>query len=91
MRERLTVNFRGRVQGVGFRFTTRAIARGFDVTGWVRNEHDGSVDLLVEGERGELEAFLDAIRDRMKRNIQDERVIWGKAEGDLSEFTIRRW
>ncbi|MBL8829940.1 MAG: acylphosphatase, partial [Planctomycetaceae bacterium] len=46
---RRRVLFHGRVQGVGFRVTTRSIAQRFAVTGWVRNLPDGSVELLAEG------------------------------------------
>src|SRR6266481_6368545 len=57
----LQVFYEGRVQGVGFRFTVRHIAKGFDVTGWVRNLPDGRVELQVTGEGGEVRAFLDCI------------------------------
>jgi acylphosphatase len=43
----LQVFYEGHVQGVGFRFTVRHIAKGFDVTGWVRNLPDGRVELQV--------------------------------------------
>lgn len=66
--------FRGRVQGVGFRATTRGIARGFAVTGWVRNEADGSVRLEVQGDRGEIEAFLAELRRALSRNIEESHV-----------------
>jgi acylphosphatase len=58
----LQVFYEGSVQGVGFRWTIRHIAKGFDVTGWVRNLHDGRVELQVTGEENEVRAFLDAIR-----------------------------
>jgi acylphosphatase len=57
------VFYEGRVQGVGFRYSVRQIAAGFDVTGWVRNLPDGRVELLAAGEAGEVEEFLEAIRD----------------------------
>lgn len=48
----------GRVQGVGFRYTTKDLARGFDVCGSVRNLPDGTVEILVQGEDEEVEEFL---------------------------------
>ena len=51
--------YTGRVQGVGFRYATKRLAMGFDVTGWVRNLPDGRAELQVEArEVAELEAFL---------------------------------
>jgi acylphosphatase len=55
--------YEGRVQGVGFRYTARQIAMGFDVMGWVRNLPDGQVELLAAGEEEEVEAFLKAIAE----------------------------
>jgi acylphosphatase len=55
------VFYEGNVQGVGFRYSVRQIAKGFDVTGSVRNLHDGRVELLVTGEEDEVRAFLEAI------------------------------
>jgi acylphosphatase len=55
------VFYEGNVQGVGFRYTVRQIAKGFDVTGSVRNLRDGRVELLAAGEETELRAFLEAI------------------------------
>ncbi len=55
---RYDVTFWGRVQGVNFRWTTCRVAARFNVTGWVRNERDGSVRCVAEGEPGEVEAFV---------------------------------
>jgi acylphosphatase len=55
------VFYEGHVQGVGFRWSVRNIAKGFDVTGSVRNLRDGRVELLAAGDEEEVRAFLDAI------------------------------
>jgi acylphosphatase len=55
------VLYSGRVQGVGFRFTARQIAAGYEVNGWVKNLPDGRVELQATGEAEELEAFLAEI------------------------------
>ena len=55
------VFYEGRVQGVGFRYCVKQIAKGFEVTGWVRNLPDGRVELLASGTGEEIAAFLEAI------------------------------
>src|SRR6266705_1208618 len=57
----LQVFYEGNVQGVGFRWSIRHIAKGFDITGWVRNLVDGRVELQINGEEDEVRAFLDAV------------------------------
>lgn len=57
----MQIFYEGNVQGVGFRWTVRDAAKGFDVSGWVRNLPDGRVELQVTGEEAEVRAFLDRI------------------------------
>ncbi|MBK1882917.1 acylphosphatase [Luteolibacter pohnpeiensis] len=57
------VIFEGRVQGVGFRYTTKDLARGFEVCGWVKNLPDGTVELQVMGEDDEVEDFIKEIAE----------------------------
>ena len=57
------VYFEGRVQGVGFRYTTRDLAKGFDVTGSVKNLIDGRVEMDVQGDEDEVDEFIQEIRD----------------------------
>lgn len=65
------VFYEGRVQGVGFRFTVKQLARGFDVVGWVRNLPDGRVELQCSGEPQEVEDFLEAIiESQLKAHIR---------------------
>ncbi len=66
---RLRVRYAGRVQGVGFRATCRSIASRAPVTGWVRNEDDGTVLLEVQGEPAAARSVLDEIARVMQRHI----------------------
>jgi acylphosphatase len=69
----LQVFYQGRVQGVGFRYTVKQIAKGFNLTGWVRNLADGRVEMQIAGEEDELRAFLEAIRkSELRALIKDE-------------------
>lgn len=88
---RILILYTGRVQGVGFRFTTKQQAMGFEVTGTVKNLDDGRVELIAEGTRQELEEFQQAIRDAgLARFIKDESVVWGPATGQYRGFEIIR-
>ena len=55
------VIFEGRVQGVGFRYSTKQLALGFEIVGSVRNLSDGTVELKVMGEKEEVEDFIEEI------------------------------
>lgn len=86
---RANVYYSGRVQGVGFRYTVKHLATGYEVVGTVRNLDDGRVELIVEGERTEVEAFLEAIRNsELGRFIRSEQIEWGDATGALRGFHI---
>ncbi len=67
---RVAMRYTGKVQGVGFRATAQATASGFTVTGWVRNEPDGSVQMEAQGPSTDVERFLDALQERMTRAIK---------------------
>lgn len=70
------VIFEGRVQGVGFRYMVKDIARGFDVCGWVKNLADGSVELQAAGDPEEVDGFLHEITGEspLARNIKRHTV-----------------
>lgn len=55
--------YTGRVQGVGFRWSVRDIAAGFDLSGFVRNLPDGTVELCLQGEPDEMDAMQQAIQE----------------------------
>ena len=62
MDEELLCVVRGLVQGVGFRWFVRQQATRRSLAGWVRNNADGSVELVAQGPRDQLESFLEALR-----------------------------
>jgi acylphosphatase len=83
--------YSGCVQGVGFRYTSKTVASGFEVTGVIRNLPDGRVELIVEGASEELESFRGAIRGAgLAGFIRDESVNWGDAQNEYIGFEIVR-
>ncbi|MFT7633247.1 MAG: acylphosphatase [Mariniblastus sp.] len=59
--KRYQINFSGRVQGVGFRFTSKQVARSFEVVGTVQNLPTGSVRMVLEGARLEIDRFIESV------------------------------
>jgi acylphosphatase len=87
----MRVLYSGHVQGVGFRYTVKSLACGFDLTGTVANLPDERVELIAEGTREELTAFLTAIREsELGHFIRNEAVTWETAQGGLRGFEIVR-
>lgn len=84
--------FEGRVQGVGFRYTTKDIAKGFDVCGTVKNLPEGTVEMEVMGEREEVEAFLKEIAEEsaMAHHIKGMHVKNIPPLNGVKGFTIER-
>ena len=88
--EQLHVFWSGRVQGVGFRYTTESAALELGLRGWVRNLPDGRVEALCEGPGKTLKRFLAEIASGpMKRYIQQAETHWDKATGEFDDFQIR--
>jgi len=83
------VNYIGRVQGVGFRYTTREIAGHHPVAGYVKNLPDGSVELVAQGLHADVERFLAAVAERFRGNLYgaDRRSL--TANEEFTTFEIR--
>lgn len=76
---------------MGFRFTVKIVAHGFDVTGTVRNLDDGRVEMVAEGERRELDEFLKGIQDsEVGAFIRGEEKTWSEAKNEFRGFEIIR-
>ena len=87
---RRRVLFRGRVQGVGFRYTTASIARRHPVVGFVRNLPDGSVELVAEADAVALDRFLEDIASKFAGNIRQQEVHDVERTEQFTGFEIRR-
>ena len=88
-RERRVVHFRGRVQGVGFRYTTVRIAGQFDMTGYVQNLPDGRVLVVAEGRLKEIDEFLDRLNAEMEPYIRDSHVETHPSTGEFNSFGVK--
>ena len=87
--ERVEITVHGRVQGVAFRWYTRKTALGLGLKGWVRNRPDGSVQMVAEGARGDLEAFCDWTgRGPDPARVDRQNVAWSEAAGKFEDFLI---
>jgi acylphosphatase len=89
MKQQIHVFFTGRVQGVGFRFTTEDIASDLGIRGWVKNLRDGRVEMVAEAEDVVLREFLVRINGYFSRYIQDSNIKWLEATGEFKEFEIK--
>lgn len=88
--ERREIAFSGRVQGVGFRYTTREIAARFDVQGFVQNLADGRVLLVVEGPSDQVQRFVDELAAELARYIVAAQSTTHQPTGEFTNFEIRR-
>ena len=91
-RSSVHVSISGRVQGVFFRESTRAIADELQLRGWVRNLADGRVDACFCGTRSACEQAVEFVRRGPEMAVIDHvEVSWGKSCGEMSErFEVRR-
>ena len=87
--ERLHAIVHGDVQGVGFRYFVQRKAQQLGLSGWVRNNDDGTVELVAEGNRRQLED-LKRIVEEGPRLARVDRVEtrWSEATGDLGRFEL---
>ena len=85
----MTVHYSGRVQGVGFRYTTLQVAKEFEVTGFVRNLPDGRVQLEAEGRPRDVADFIAAVEERMHGNIRKIERATARRAPQFAGFAIK--
>jgi len=90
---RLRLRFVGQCQGVGFRWTSQRLATELGLTGWVRNEWDGSVSMELQGPSEKVPEFFGQLQAFYKRMWVDYRI--DESEDvpvvvDEAGFSVRR-
>jgi acylphosphatase len=80
----------GYVQGVNFRYYTTRTARHLGLTGWVANRRDGSVETVAEGERSDLDEFVDFLhRGPPAASVAEVEIKWENPSGGFDGFRVR--
>jgi len=87
--QRRIATFSGTVQGVGFRYTACRVAEAFDVAGYVRNLPDGDVEVVAEGEQGEIDRFLEQLGRQMRGYIVRMTQQTAPHQAEFQGFRVR--
>jgi acylphosphatase len=88
--KRLTATVQGMVQGVGFRWFVQREATRLSLRGWVANELDGSVAVVAEGDRADLERMVAVLNQGPAGSaVRDVAARYEPARGNLDPFEIR--
>ncbi len=82
------IYFSGKVQGVGFRYTTQRYALKLGLNGWVKNLVDGRVEIMVDGDKGKIERLIENLKKHFGRYIQDCSISYSEDIGGFTNFQI---
>lgn len=89
-RFRLHAYISGRVQGVGFRYHVLQAAQENHLTGWVRNLHDGRVEVMAEGQHPDLNQLLRRLHQGpVSAQVRDVDYTFSEAQGGFQRFRVR--
>ena len=90
MTVRCEIGVKGIVQGVGFRYYVLQRARLLNVTGFVRNRENDSVEIIIEGDRSLIEEMLKFVKTGPSGSrVEEMNVVWKKFTGSFQTFEIR--
>lgn len=79
----------GIVQGVFFRANTKSEADLLEIHGWVRNNSDGTVEIMAEGQKGNIEQFIQWCHEGPPGAVvKNVRLTWEKNQGDFKSFDV---
>lgn len=89
-KQRTHLNITGKVQGVGFRANTRREARKLGLTGWVRNLSDGSVEVVAEGEKKDIDSLFSWAKQGPRlANVKNVEIDREEYRGEFDVFSVR--
>jgi len=85
---RANLLFLGKVQGVGFRYTTLSFGQELELKGWVKNMSDGSVQAVVEGPREKIKELIAKLKVQFGSFIRENHVEWLEYRNEFNRFSI---
>lgn len=89
MKKRVTLKISGKVQGVFFRDSSRAKGQEFNLSGWVKNEPDGTVQITAEGEDQDLNRMIEWCKYGPDHAMVEKvDVKWDKATDEAKDFKV---
>jgi len=89
MNKQALIKISGQVQGVTFRWNTQRQARALGLTGWVKNEPDGGVTIVAQGEEDKIKQLVVwAEQGPAAAQVEEVKVNWVKSEDNFTDFTI---
>ena len=86
---RKRIYFYGHVQGVGFRYRSEHAAYALGLTGWVRNEYDGSVTMEIQGDESSIDRFIQILYQDMYIDIERMESKYIEPDEDERSFSVR--
>ena len=91
MKKQIILHIYGQVQGVSFRYSTQKKAEELNLAGWVRNEQDGSVEIVAEGEEKKLDKLIEWCKsgESIPTKIDRVEVKWSDASKEFDNFSIK--
>lgn len=90
MLKQVSLKITGRVQGVFFRVGIKETADALGITGWVKNELDGSVTVTAEAKEEDLQKLIEWCRKGTELSrVEEVKIKWEEAAGELKEFTLQ--
>jgi len=90
MNKQIILKIYGRVQMVMYRDSARRQAKKLDLTGWVMNKSDGTVELIAEGKEENLKQFIDwCYNGSILAKVNKININWQEATGQFKKFNIK--
>ena len=86
---RKRIVYSGHVQGVGFRYSVARVATNYDLTGYVKNLSNGSVEIVLEGQPTEIQSLIDSLKQEMGVYIRQTQVHDESANNEFDDFSIK--
>ncbi|MEM2916689.1 MAG: acylphosphatase [Candidatus Woesearchaeota archaeon] len=90
MKARVRLIVKGKVQGVFFRMFAQSVARKLGVTGWIRNNPDGTVEAVGEGDKKALVELVEKLKKGpLLSDVREVKQKWSEPTGEFTGFEIK--